>query len=127
MMADDNVETAVMFIDQLGLAEKVIKMLTPNEKVEKLIYKDIKRISTILKNVDTQCRIIREETENIKEYENISDFIAQLEEVKAKYEKRVKNTRYKLTANFFTKAIENTIKELNENLNCLKLLYFNKI
>ncbi len=114
MMADDNVETAVMFIDQLGLAEKVIKMLTPNEKVEKLIYKDIKRISTILKNVDTQCRIIREETENIKEYENISDFIAQLEEVKAKYEKRVKNTRYKLTANFFTKAIENTIKELNE-------------
>ena len=66
MMADDNVETAVMFIDQLGLAEKVIKMLTPNEKVEKLIYKDIKRISTILKNVDTQCRIIREETENIK-------------------------------------------------------------
>lgn len=114
MLADNNIETAVMFIDQLGLSEKVIKMLTYNDKVEKLVYKDIKRISTILKNVDAQCRIIREETENIKEYENVSDFFAELEDVKAKYEKRVKNTRYKMTANFFTKAIENTIEELTQ-------------
>lgn len=114
MMKTEDIDTALMFINQLGLGETVMNMIDDSKNIENS-RKNLIRITTILKNAEKQVHIAKEELSALKEYENSPEFFDKLSEAKQNIINRIKNTKYKKISHIYSKIIDKTISELEAN------------
>lgn len=120
MLADSDLDTAVMFIDQLGLSEKVMEMLAKNQSFQPA-YKSIKRIHSILASVSSQSEAVEKELIALANIDNDADYKEKILQSKARILKRVKNTNYRKTYEIYEKAYDNAIAQIEHDSENSKL------
>ncbi len=114
MLADVDLDTAIMFVEQLGLTEKVVEMATKDSSF-KSAYKSIKRIHSILDSISKQSKIIGQELKNLENIDNDPNYKERILASKENIIKKTRNTNYRLTSEIYQKAIENAITQIENN------------
>lgn len=124
LLADSDLDTAIIFIEQLGLTERVINMITKNLNL-KQAYKQIKRIDSILTAVSKQSKIIEKELNKLENLDKDTDYINTLNTAKETIIKKFKNTNYRITTLIIEKAFEQAIIDMQSHPKHSKLAYIN--
>jgi len=114
MLYDTDLYTARMFIEQLGLSERVVEMCTQDLSF-KSAYKTIKRIHSILASVSKQIKIAEEEIKGMGNIDHAPDALEKIHTAQANIARRCKNTNFRLTVDIFNKSIENAITQIKEH------------
>ena len=114
MLADSDLDTAVMFVEQLNLAEKVIEMASKNKNFQSA-YKNIKRIHSILESISKQSKIIDKELQALQDIDNDKDYINRLKNSQKEIIRKFMNTNYRITADIYSKSIDNAIEQMKNN------------
>ena len=111
LLADDDMESAVMFLEQLGLAEQVVEMATKNNSFDKA-KGYIKRINSIFSSVSKQTNIVKDEIDKIGNIDNDLDYQAKLDIMHDNIVRKFKNTNYRVTI----KIMDQAFKDLNQDI-----------
>lgn len=111
MVVNEDMYTALLFIEQLGLSEKVIKTLAKDLTFKKA-YSNIRRIHTILDSVSKQSKIIANELANLENLDNDPDYLEKIYNAKNNIINKTKNTRYRVTIKIFDKAFEDALNKI---------------
>lgn len=95
LLLNDNYETAKMFVEKLGLADKFIDIETTQfDSFD--FYGTVKSLKNLIKNSNKNMKIFNEEiTKLINTIDNCEDYAAAIEATKQEILKRTKNTRIK--------------------------------
>ena len=112
LLEDEDLDTLVMFIEQLGLTERVIEMFTKDIKFDK-VYKNIKRIDNIFTAVSKQTEIVQKELQKLGNIDNDPNYEEKLNIAKENIIKKFKNTNYRRAI----KIVEEGFKKINEEIN----------
>ena len=113
MLQEENLDTAALFINQLGLSEKIVKMIVNTNSI-KIAYKNFDRIQSILKSVDSQAKFAKEELEKIGNIDNNPNYEEIILELKKKLMDKAKRTNFKAGAEIFAAAMEDALKEIKD-------------
>jgi hypothetical protein len=111
-LANEEINTAEIFLEQLGLGEEYIETIANNENFFDNAYKNIKRINNIYTAVNRQTKIIKEEFENLPDINNDPNYIEKLDETEKRIIEKCKNTSYRKTL----PAIEAVFKEIKKDI-----------
>lgn len=112
MLGDSDLDTAVMFIEQLGLSERVIQLASKGTTFD-TARKTIKRIHSILSSVSKQAEIVKQEMKSLEDIDNYdTNYIEKINQSKENILRKTKNTNYKVTVDIFQKAMENAIEQI---------------
>lgn len=111
LLEDEDLDTLVMFIEQLGLTERVIEMFTKDIKFDK-VYKNIKRIDNIFTAVSKQTEIVQKELQKLGNIDNDPNYEEKLNIAKENIIKKFKNTNYRRAI----KIVEEGFKKINEEI-----------
>lgn len=114
MYQEDELDTALMFIDQLGLGERVVEMYMNTTNFDNA-KKYIKRIHSVFNAVDKQAGIINKEIDALADIDTDPNFIQRLEQAKENMNKSCMNTNFRLTAKKVDKAMTAVIEALKKN------------
>ncbi len=66
MLGEKNLDTAALFLNQLGLSEKIAEIIAKDSTMDEA-YKNFARIQSILKSAEAQAKFIKTEYMNIKD------------------------------------------------------------
>ena len=87
-------KTALLFIEQLGLSERVIELYA-KEINTKRMCKFIKRIDSIFASANAQLRTIKKENAKLENIDNDTNWVEKIEELRKTLKRRVHNTNYR--------------------------------
>ncbi|MDE6138930.1 MAG: hypothetical protein K2F57_05620 [Candidatus Gastranaerophilales bacterium] len=110
LLANEDLDTLVMFIEQLGLTDRVIEMFIKDIKFDK-VYKNIKRIDNILLSASKQTEIIKKELQKLGNIDNDPNYEEKLNIAKENIIKKFKNTNYRRAI----KIVEEGFKRIQED------------
>lgn len=119
LITEVDLATALMFIDQFDLSERVMGLLTKDTTFEKE-YKNIKRITSIRKSIYQQQKYADKAIKALGNIDNNPNYINDVNRVKEDIARKIKNSNYRITSNIYTKAIENALNEMEKMPNCSK-------
>lgn len=119
LITEVDLATALMFIDQFDLSEKVMGILTKDTSFEKE-YKNLKRIASIKKSIYQQQIFIDKAIKSLGNIDNNPNYINDINRVKEDIARRIKNSNYRLTSEIYAKAIENALTEMENRPDCSK-------
>nr|QGT49736.1 hypothetical protein Melaina855_1230 [uncultured Candidatus Melainabacteria bacterium] len=122
LMRDEDIDTLVMFIEQLGLSERVIEMYTKNIKFDN-VYKNIKRIDNILLSVSKQTEIVKKELDKLGNIDNDPDYIEKINQTKENIIKKFKNTNYRKSIKIVEEGFKNALAEIEKHPELSKTAY----
>ncbi len=111
LLEDEDLDTLVMFIEQLGLTERVIEMFTKDIKFDN-VYKNIRRIDNIFTSVSKQTEIVQKELKKLGNIDNDPNYEEKLNIAKENIIKKFKNTNYRRAI----KIVEEGFKKINEEI-----------
>lgn len=123
MLNEDNLETALMFIEQLGLSERVIETATKNFKAANSC-RNIKRIYSILNSSNEQVKFAKQEVENLKDLDKDPNYMNRILESKERILKKIARTNYRITSKIYEKAIDNAISQMEQKPDMPKYTIF---
>jgi len=126
MYEENDLDTALMFIEQLGLGERVVEMYMNSTNFENA-KKCIKRIHSVFEAVDKQVGIINKEVEKLSDIDTDPNYLERLKQAREKMNKGCMNTNFRITAKNVDKIMTAVIEELEKNPNQpkYKLLQYN--
>ena len=122
LLADSDLDTAVIFIEQLGLSERVIDIALKNANF-KQAYSNIKRIDNIFTSVSKQSKIVEKELQKLNNLDNDPDYINTLEKTKENIIRKFKNTNYRITTKIIDSAFKKAIEMMDEYPEHSRLAY----
>lgn len=122
LIADSDLDTAVIFIEQLGLSEKVIDMLFRNAKFKEA-YNNIRRIDNIFLSVSRQTGIVQRELKTLENLDNDPDYINRINTAKENIIRKFKNTNYRKTSKIIDAAFQQAFEEIEKNPQSSKIAY----
>lgn len=114
LLVNEDLFTAILFIEQLGLSERVMEVVT-QDLTFKNAYKNIKRVYTILDSVSKQSKIIQQELAKLENLDTDPDYMQKIYTAKNNIINRTKNTNYRITAKLFDDAFKNAIQTIEEH------------
>jgi hypothetical protein len=131
LLANEEINTAEMFLEQLGLGEEYIESVTNNKTFFDSAYKNIKRINNIYTAVDRQTKIIKDEFDNLPDINNDPDYIEKLDKMEARIIEKCKHTAFRKTIPAIKVAFKEIKKDIKNNpdydSNKIVELYINTI
>ena len=104
MLAEENLDTAVLFVNQLGLSEKVVDIIVKNPPFEQA-YINADKIQRMLKSVDSQAKYILTELNKLSDIDSDPNYKERVEQYRQNIIRRAKNTSYSRPARTFETAI----------------------
>ncbi|MBQ7125641.1 hypothetical protein IJO12_00985 [bacterium] len=117
----ESLNTAQMFLEQLGLAERYIELTNDITNYEN-IKKSIKQIHEIRINVSNQAKIVEEELKKMTNLDNVDDYKKRLETLRLKIKRRCKKETYlKSSLKIFDAAIKEIFEQIDKNPNGSKV------
>ena len=119
LIYNNEIETVLMFINQLGLTEKAVEMLT-NDIEMKRPRKTLSEIHSIFNKVDKQAVYAKEAAKELEGIDGVEDWEAKVEEVKKKLISRIKATKYTKTVEIYEKGFEIAIEHIKNHPNASK-------
>lgn len=122
LLADSDLDTAVIFIEQLGLSERVIDMILKNADFKK-DYHNIRRIDNIFTALSKQTKIIEKELKKLENLDNDPDYINTLETAKENIIRKFKRTNYSITTKIINETFKKAISLMQEHPEHSKLAY----
>lgn len=111
LLGEKSFDTAVIFFNQLGLAEKITE-ISATEEVFKTAYKNINRINSILRSVDSQAKTIIESLPDLQDIDNDPDYEARIIEFRDKILQKTKSTNYRKVADIYSCAIKDALEQI---------------
>lgn len=124
MLADVDLDTAVIFVEQLGLAERVIEIAS-KDLTFKSTYKNIRRVHSILNSVSKQSKIAEQELKNLQDIDNDPNYLERIKNTEQEIYRKCMNTNYRVTAEIYQKAMKNAIEQIENNPEKSKLTILN--
>ncbi len=116
MLHEENLDTAAMFLNQLGLSEQVVKLIVKGSSLD-AAYKSFNRIQTILKSADSQTIFVQKELEKLGNIDNDPDYEQKIKEFGEKIKQKALKTSFRKGARIFSVVIDHTIQEINDKPN----------
>ena len=113
MFDKDDLDTALMFIDQLGIGERVIEMYNNIVNIDGA-KRNIKRIHSVLKSVDTQVKIVNREVEKLADIESDPNYEQRLVEARERILKSCNRTNFRLSVKNIDKVLTAVIEEVKK-------------
>ena len=115
LMADDTLDSAEMFINQLGFGEEAVNMISDITNF-KNGYTLIKKIYTSMDKLDKQAGIARKELEKIKEEDinNAPNYMEIIEQHKEELLKKIRKVGSKITVEIYAAAIQDAINKIKQ-------------
>lgn len=114
MLNEENLDTAALFLNQLGLSEKVAKMISDKSSLD-IAYKNFNRIQTILKSADSQAKFAREEFRKLGNIDNNPDYEEIIIDFKQRLMDKARRTSFSTGASIFEAAINDVIKDIENH------------
>ncbi len=111
MLQEENLDTAALFLNQLGLSEKVAKMISDKKSLD-IAYKNFNRIQTIIKSSDSQAKFAREEVRKLGNIDNDANYEQIILDLKQRLMEKAKRTSFSAGASIFEAALDDAIKEI---------------
>lgn len=111
MLADDNFSTAIMFINQLGLGEKVTNMLLKNNPIQQG-YENINNIHKILEKLSKQTEFVEQEFKKLQYLDTDAKYEEQIMNFKNTIFKKITKAEYR---EIYEKGINNAIETMQKN------------
>lgn len=111
MLQEENLDTAALFLNQLGLSEKVAKMISDKSSLD-VAYKNFNRIQTILKSADSQAKFAREELRKLGNIDDNPDYEQIILDFKQRLMDKARRTSFSTGASIFEAAIDDVIKDI---------------
>lgn len=105
MLAEENLDTAVLFLNQLGLSETVVNMLVKDPPFDKA-YKNSDRIQRMLRSVDTQAKYVMDELNALGDLDKDPNYKEHVEKYKQDIIAKAKRTSYSRTVLTYETAIK---------------------
>lgn len=109
-----DLKTAISFIDQLGLSERVIELYTKNINTQK-VCKKIKRIDNILISANSQIKSIKKEQAKLGNIDDAPDWAEKLEELRNNLIRKVHNTNYKKIDKLVNATFNDLLDEIEKH------------
>lgn len=122
LMNFEDIDTLVMFIEQLGLAERVVEMFTKDIKFDK-VYKNIKRIDNIFLSVSKQTEIVQKELQKLGNIDNDPNYAEKLNITKENIIRKFKHTNYRRSIKIIEEAFKKIQEEIKEHPEHSKTAY----
>ena len=113
MLNEESLDTAALFLNQLGLSEKVAKMISDKESLD-IAYKNFNRIQTILKSADSQAKFARVEFKKLENFDNNPDYEKIILDYKNRIMVKCKNTKFREGAKVFEAAIDDALNDIKK-------------
>ena len=113
MLNEENLDTAALFLNQLGLSEKVAKMISERSSMD-IAYKNFNRIQSILKSTDSQAKFARDEFKKLGNIDNNPNYEKIIKDLKERIIEKCKKTNYRKGAEIFEAALDDALKEIKE-------------
>lgn len=114
MLAEKNLETAALFLNQLGLSERVCDMLTKDNSLKEA-YKCFDRIQSILKSTNAQVKFAQDEFKKLGNFDNDPNAEQIVEDYRQRVIAKINKTNFRASKDIFNAAIDDAIKEMKEN------------
>jgi len=121
MLNEENLDTAALFLNQLGLSEKVAKMISDKSSLD-VAYKNFNRIQTILKSADSQAKFARAEIRKLGNIDNNSDYEQIILDLKQRLMDKAKRTSFSTGASIFEAAIDDVLNDIKNQTDQSKTL-----
>jgi hypothetical protein len=115
ILVDKDLDTAIMFLEQLGLCEEYIDLVNSNDKFFDKAYKSAKRIFNIYGALDRQTKIINEEIEKLGDLNNDPNYLGKIDMLQERILDRCKNTHYRKSLSLIEPAITDIKNSLQNN------------
>ena len=101
MLGEKNLDTAALFLNQLGLSEKIAEIIAKDSTMDEA-YKNFARIQSILKSAEAQAKFIKTEYMNIRdEIDTSPDWEEKVNKFKEDVINKAKHTNYRRTVEFY--------------------------
>ena len=113
LLGEENLATAVFFINQMGLAEKLVETVYKGTEFSEA-YKDAKRRHSIFASVDKQVKCIRDEMAKLGDIDNDPDAIEKIKKFGEKIISVTNNTNYRRTKELYQEAIKEILKQISD-------------
>jgi len=122
MILGDNFETAMKFVNELGLNEGVAKMLIESSHNDN-VKKCFERIDNIFTSVSEQISFANEQREKLSNLDNDPNYLEKIEEFRRAVMKKCRQTHYPKTADIFSKGIDDALKSFERHPKSSKTAY----
>ena len=119
MYDEGELETALMFIDQLGLEDRVVEMYSRITDFDKA-KAAVKRIHSVLNSVDKQVAYINKEIEKLSDIDTDPNYKQRMLETKERIDKFCKRTSFRKSIKNIDKVMNGLIDEFEKNPNLPK-------
>lgn len=119
MYEEDELDTALMFIDQLGLEDRVVEMYSQITNFDNA-KKCVKRIHSVLDSVDKQIAYINKEIEKLSDIDTDPNYKQRLIETKERIDKYCKNTNFRKSIKNIDTIMDGLIDIFEKNPNLKK-------
>lgn len=106
-----DIDTAIMFLEQLGLTERFVEMVSNTIDFEDA-KKVAKRINSIASSVDKQIRIFDKELEVLENIDEDPDYEKTIQTVQNNIVRKMKRTNFRRTIPIFVAALNSAIKDI---------------
>ena len=113
MLNEENLDTAVLFLNQLGLSERVVQMICDKTSLD-VAYKNFNRIQSILKSADSQAKFAREELRKLGNIDDNPNYEQIILDLKQRLIDKARKTSFRAGASVFDAAIDDALKEIKK-------------
>ena len=113
MLNEESLDTAALFLNQLGLSENVARMISDKQSFD-VAYKNFNRIQTILKSADSQAKFVKSEFKQLENFDNNPDYEKIILDYKNKVLEKCKKTKYRAAGNIFEVAIDDALNDIKK-------------
>jgi hypothetical protein len=107
-------KTAILFIEQLGLSERVIELYTKNINTKK-VCKNIKRIDSIFASANEQIKTIKKESAKLGNIDNDPNWEQKIEELRTTIKRKAHNTNYRKIEKLVDAAFSDLLDEIERH------------
>ena len=107
-------KTALLFIEQLGLSERVIELYAKNINTNRMC-KFIKRIDSIFTSANTQIKTVKKEITKLGNIDNDPDWAQKLEDLRQTLKRRVHNTNYRKIDKLVDASFNDLLDEIEKH------------
>ena len=113
MLNEENLDTAALFLNQLGLSERVVQMICDKTSLD-IAYKNFNRIQSILKSADSQAKFAREELRKLGNIDDNPDYEQIILDLKQRLMDKARKTNFRAGVSVFEAAIDDALKEIEK-------------
>ena len=116
MLNEENLDTAALFLNQLGLSENIAKMICDSESLD-IAYKNFNRIQSILKSTDAQAKFVKNEFLKLGNIDDDPNYEQIIKDLKERIIDKCNRTNYRKAKEVYCAAIEDTLREIKQSTN----------